>query len=77
MCGIVAGVGAGNIVPLLIDGLKRLEYRGYNSAGVAVQNGGAIRRVRAQGKVRTLEEKVLAEGLNSNTGIAHTRCGKT
>ncbi len=73
MCGIVAGVGAGNIVPLLIDGLKRLEYRGYDSAGVAVQDGGAIRRVRAQGKVRTLEEKVLAEDLNSNAGIAHTR----
>jgi glucosamine--fructose-6-phosphate aminotransferase (isomerizing) len=78
MCGIVGAVSPRNVVPVLIEGLKRLEYRGYDSAGVAVLNGkganesrGALRRVRASGRVAELER--LARGLTGEIGIAHTR----
>ena len=73
MCGIVAGVSGQNIVPLLIDGLKRLEYRGYDSAGIALLQKGEILRLRAQGKVQSLEEKVREAKPSAHTGIAHTR----
>jgi glucosamine--fructose-6-phosphate aminotransferase (isomerizing) len=73
MCGIVAGVTQRNIVPMLLDGLKRLEYRGYDSCGVAVLQQGAARRVRTLSRVRALETDVTAEALDGSTGVAHTR----
>ncbi|WP_334107994.1 glutamine--fructose-6-phosphate transaminase (isomerizing) [Methylobacillus sp.] len=73
MCGIVGAVGARNIVPVLIEGLSRLEYRGYDSAGVAVLSEGTIRRVRAVGRVAEMQGKVQAENLTGMLGIGHTR----
>jgi glucosamine--fructose-6-phosphate aminotransferase (isomerizing) len=70
MCGIVAAVAQRNVVPILIEGLRRLEYRGYDSAGVAVING-SLQRVRSIGRVAELEK--LASGLHGNIGIGHTR----
>ena len=76
MCGIVGAIARRNIVPILLEGLKRLEYRGYDSAGVAVLNtGGAgratLQRVRAAGRVAELEK--LSRNLSGDIGIAHTR----
>jgi len=74
MCGIVGAVADHDIVPVLIDGLRRLEYRGYDSAGVAVLNGtGTIKRMRTVGKVRKLEDALEADPANGKLGIAHTR----
>ncbi|TAM05533.1 MAG: glutamine--fructose-6-phosphate transaminase (isomerizing), partial [Rhodanobacter sp.] len=73
MCGIVAAVAQRDVAPLLIVGLKALEYRGYDSSGVAVLDHGAIRRVRAKGKVREMEALYLADPFPGGTGIAHTR----
>ncbi len=74
MCGIVGAVAQRNVAPILIEGLKRLEYRGYDSAGAAVLNaGGAIERVRVLGKVRELEDSLARDPLVGTTGIAHTR----
>ncbi len=74
MCGIVGAVSQRNVVPILLDGLHRLEYRGYDSAGVAVIGAhGTIERVRRSGKVKVLEEGVADAGISGNTGIAHTR----
>ena len=70
MCGIVAAVADRNIVPVLLEGLRRLEYRGYDSAGLAVHNGG-LYRLRAVGRVAELATR--AESLSAGTGIAHTR----
>ncbi|MBK9131927.1 MAG: glutamine--fructose-6-phosphate transaminase (isomerizing) [Gammaproteobacteria bacterium] len=72
MCGIVGAVSQRNVVPILIEGLSRLEYRGYDSAGVAVINGG-IKRVRAVGRVADMRGKAAAEGLQGLIGIGHTR----
>jgi glucosamine--fructose-6-phosphate aminotransferase (isomerizing) len=72
MCGIVAAVASRNVVPILIEGLKRLEYRGYDSAGVAVING-SLRRLRSPGRVDQLERLAEQEGLEGHIGIAHTR----
>ncbi len=72
MCGIVGAIANRNVVPILTEGLKRLEYRGYDSAGIAVLNGG-IRRVRRVGRVAEMESASRAEGLNGIIGIAHTR----
>ncbi|HEY9398249.1 MAG TPA: glutamine--fructose-6-phosphate transaminase (isomerizing), partial [Burkholderiales bacterium] len=72
MCGIVGAVARRNIVPVLIEGLKRLEYRGYDSAGMAVLNGG-LRRLRTTGRVAELEKLAQAESFNGEVGIAHTR----
>ena len=72
MCGIVGAVAQRNVVPILIEGLKRLEYRGYDSAGVAVLNGG-IRRVRRVGRVSEMENAAKAENLTGLLGIGHTR----
>lgn len=72
MCGIVAAVAQRNIVPILIEGLKRLEYRGYDSAGIAVLNGG-LRRLRTTGRVAELEKLARAENFEGEVGIAHTR----
>jgi len=74
MCGIVGAVAERDVVPILIEGLKRLEYRGYDSAGVAVvDNDGCINRVRTPGKVAELEKETNKENLNAHCGIAHTR----
>ncbi|THD08662.1 glutamine--fructose-6-phosphate transaminase (isomerizing) [Rhodanobacter lindaniclasticus] len=73
MCGIVAAVAQRDVAPLLIVGLKALEYRGYDSSGVAVLDRGALRRVRAKGKVREMEALYLADPFPGGTGIAHTR----
>src|SRR2546421_1547409 len=79
MCGIVGAIAKRNIVPVLIEGLKRLEYRGYDSAGVAVLDGMAagsratLRRVRSTGRVVELEKLAGTQGLAGEIGIAHTR----
>jgi len=73
MCGIVGAVSTRNIVPLLIEGLKRLEYRGYDSCGVAVHQGGELRRARSTARVAELEAGVKADQIAAGTGIAHTR----
>ncbi|MCZ8124794.1 MAG: glutamine--fructose-6-phosphate transaminase (isomerizing) [Magnetospirillum sp.] len=73
MCGIVGIVGKGPATPLLVDGLKRLEYRGYDSSGVATLVKGAIERRRASGRIAALEARLGDEPLSGTTGIAHTR----
>ena len=73
MCGIVGAVSQRNIVPILLQGLKRLEYRGYDSCGVAVHQGGELRRARSTSRVSELEANVAADNVASGTGIAHTR----
>ena len=74
MCGIVGAVAERDIVPVLIEGLRRLEYRGYDSAGVAVLNGtGDIKRLRTVGKVRKLQDALDNDPTHGNLGIAHTR----
>ncbi len=74
MCGIVGAVAERNVVPILLEGLRRLEYRGYDSAGVALLGAdGKICRVRAHGKVARLEEALEASPCIGGTGIAHTR----
>jgi glutamine---fructose-6-phosphate transaminase (isomerizing) len=73
MCGIVGYVGAESSAPILLDGLRRLEYRGYDSAGVAIQVGGEIRVARAVGKLRNLEKVLEAAPIEGSTGIGHTR----
>ncbi len=73
MCGIIGVTGTGPAVPRLIDSLKRLEYRGYDSAGVAALVDGRIERRRAKGKIRELEAVLAAEPLESTIGIGHTR----
>ena len=73
MCGIVGGIAQRNIVPILLEGLKRLEYRGYDSAGLAVINDQTIYRKRELGKVKGLEELLQADPVSGNIGIAHTR----
>jgi glucosamine--fructose-6-phosphate aminotransferase (isomerizing) len=73
MCGIVGAVSTRNIVPILIEGLKRLEYRGYDSCGVAVHQGGELKRARSTSRVAELEVNAAADGISAGTGIAHTR----
>ena len=73
MCGIVGIVGEKDVAPLLVEGLKRLEYRGYDSAGIAALSGGKIARCRAPGKLENLEKKLKSEKLPGKTGIGHTR----
>ncbi|WP_158883243.1 glutamine--fructose-6-phosphate transaminase (isomerizing) [Rhodanobacter sp. L36] len=73
MCGIVAAAAQRDVALLLIAGLKALEYRGYDSSGLAVLDQGEIRRVRAKGKVREMEALYLADPFPGGTGIAHTR----
>ncbi|MFO1362643.1 MAG: glutamine--fructose-6-phosphate transaminase (isomerizing) [Burkholderiales bacterium] len=72
MCGIVGAIAGRNVVPILVEGLKRLEYRGYDSAGIAVLDGG-IRRVRRVGRVAEMEAAAQADGLKGGLGIGHTR----
>ena len=73
MCGIVGAVAQRNVTPILIEGLKRLEYRGYDSAGLAVCADGALLRRRAVGKVAELEARCASESAAGSLGIAHTR----
>jgi glucosamine--fructose-6-phosphate aminotransferase (isomerizing) len=73
MCGIVGAVSTRNIVPVLIEGLKRLEYRGYDSCGVAVHQNGELRRTRSTSRVAELEAQVKRDEVIGTTGIAHTR----
>src|SRR5687767_13377427 len=72
MCGIVGAVSTRNIVPILVQGLQRLEYRGYDSCGVAVHEGG-LKRARSTQRVAELLEQVQSEHIQGSTGIAHTR----
>jgi glucosamine--fructose-6-phosphate aminotransferase (isomerizing) len=73
MCGIVGAVSHRNIVPILIEGLKRLEYRGYDSCGVAVHQDGELRRARSTSRVAELDAEVARDDVHGGTGIAHTR----
>ncbi|MBU6423097.1 MAG: glutamine--fructose-6-phosphate transaminase (isomerizing) [Chloroflexota bacterium] len=73
MCGIVGYVGSRDALPLLMDGLRRLEYRGYDSAGVAVQEDGTLEVRRAEGKLDNLATVVARHGTRGTTGIGHTR----
>src|SRR6476660_4121454 len=73
MCGIVGILGRGPVAEQLVDSLKRLEYRGYDSAGVATLEGDHLERRRAEGKLKNLESRLKAEPLAGHTGIGHTR----
>ncbi len=73
MCGIVGAIAHRNIVPILVQGLKRLEYRGYDSAGAAVLHDGKLERVRRVGRVAEMEAGALAQGLAGGLGVGHTR----
>ena len=73
MCGIIGIVGEQLVAPLLVDGLKRLEYRGYDSSGVATLTNGQITRCRAEGKLVNLETRLREEPLDGTVGIGHTR----
>src|ERR1700742_4590384 len=74
MCGIVGAIAERNIVPILMEGLRRLEYRGYDSAGIAVLNGTQhLKRLRTVGKVRVLDEALEHSPTTGKIGIAHTR----
>src|SRR3954469_24844621 len=73
MCGIVGILGRGPVAEELVDSLKRLEYRGYDSSGVATLEGTHLERRRAEGKLKNLEARLRTEPLNGRTGIGHTR----
>ena len=73
MCGLVGAIADRDVVPVLIEGLKRLEYRGYDSAGIAVVDQQDVRRVRRTGRVAEMEGAAAAEGFNASLGIGHTR----
>lgn len=73
MCGIVGAVAQRNITPILLEGLKRLEYRGYDSCGIALHADGRLQRSRSTARVAELEKQIAEQGLAGFTGIAHTR----
>src|SRR5271155_5685217 len=73
MCGIVGYVGSKSAAPIIVDGLRKLEYRGYDSAGIAIHDGKAIEIVRTQGKLVKLSEALEKRTLEGCTGIGHTR----
>ncbi|AMV07829.1 MULTISPECIES: glutamine--fructose-6-phosphate transaminase (isomerizing) [Xanthomonas] len=73
MCGIVGAIAGRDVVPVLIEGLKRLEYRGYDSSGIAVLDGAQVRRVRRTGRVAEMAQAAQAEQLGATLGIGHTR----
>ena len=74
MCGIIGYIGSKQVVPILIDGLRRLEYRGYDSAGVAVVRDGMIDLRRSAGKLARLEQVIATAPIDGEYGIGHTRC---
>ncbi|MET0169611.1 MAG: glutamine--fructose-6-phosphate aminotransferase, partial [Aliihoeflea sp.] len=73
MCGIVGIVGTRPVAPLIVDALKRLEYRGYDSAGVATVSDAGLDRRRAEGKLVNLEKRLAESPLDGTIGIGHTR----
>src|SRR5512147_2195329 len=73
MCGIVGVLGKGPVAEQLVDALKRLEYRGYDSAGIATVENGHLERRRAEGKLRNLQDRLSREPLSGLAGIGHTR----
>src|SRR5258705_159759 len=73
MCGIIGYIGPKDVVPVLIDGLKRLEYRGYDSAGVAVVRDGAVTLRRSAGKLSNLEQVIQSDTLTGDYRVGHTR----
>ena len=73
MCGIVGAIAQRNISSILVEGLKRLEYRGYDSSGVAILNEQGLQRTRRVGKVSSLDADLTAQPLDGSLGIAHTR----
>ncbi len=73
MCGIVGYIGHKDAAPILLQGLRKLEYRGYDSAGMAIQDNGTMARLRAIGKIENLAARLEAEKLPGTVGIAHTR----
>jgi len=73
MCGLFGYIGSRNSTPLLLDGLKRLEYRGYDSAGLAVLNGSGINVCKSAGKISELEKSIFSNPPAGHLGIAHTR----
>src|SRR3954462_10408024 len=73
MCGIVGILGRGRVAEQLVDSLKRLEYRGYDSAGIATLEGSHLERRRAEGKLKNLEIRLKASPLSGHLGIGHTR----
>ncbi|MCW5588269.1 MAG: glutamine--fructose-6-phosphate transaminase (isomerizing) [Legionellales bacterium] len=73
MCGIVGAIAQRDVANILVEGLKRLEYRGYDSAGIAILNHHQLQRIRAKGKVRNIEENLQKNFLAGSVGIAHTR----
>src|SRR3954464_12977737 len=73
MCGIVGYVGSKDCAPILVEGLRRLEYRGYDSAGLAVQTGRGVEIIRAVGKLSNLDVALKKNPLTGTTGIGHTR----
>jgi len=73
MCGIVGILGSGDVAPRILEALRRLEYRGYDSAGIAVLRDGGIARARAPGKLDRLAGRLDQEPLRGSTGIGHTR----
>src|SRR5437588_11438270 len=73
MCGIIGYVGTRDVVPVLIGGLKKLEYRGYDSAGIAVVNGNGVEVVRAEAKLSNLEARLNERHIQGSFGMGHTR----
>ena len=73
MCGIIGYVGSDEVVPVILDGLRRLEYRGYDSAGMAVLGPDGVQILRAEGKLRNLEQLAYHQPLHGTTGVGHTR----